>query len=130
MRTSQSFQTGLGVISKVDISSDSAGCLRSVIDKIHTARDIDEIMFEINQDICEAFNADRLTIYSVSSDRTSLISRVKTGLDSCQDLTLPINEQSVAGFVALHRKIVNFADVYDRNELGRQGVLAFSARSG
>ncbi|SFU57691.1 Type II secretory pathway ATPase GspE/PulE or T4P pilus assembly pathway ATPase PilB [Nitrosomonas eutropha] len=121
MSTSQAFQTGSDIVSTAGISLDSIDRLRSVIDRIHAAGNIDEIMFEVSRDICEVFNADRLTIYTVSGDRASLVSRIKTGLDSCQDLKLPINEQSVAGFVALHRKIVNFRDVYDRNELRRQG---------
>lgn len=102
-------------------SFDSAERLRAVIDRIHAAGNVDEIIFEVSRDICEIFNADRLTIYTVSGDRTNLVSRVKTGLDFCQDLRLPITEQSIAGFVALHRKPVNFKDVYDQNELRQQG---------
>jgi len=121
MNISQALQTDSDIISMPGASLDSAGRLRSVIDRIHAAGNIDEIMLEVSRDICEVFNADRLTIYTVSGDRTNLVSRVKTGLDSCQDLKLPINEQSIAGFVALHRKTVNFKDVYDRNELRGQG---------
>jgi hypothetical protein len=49
------------------------------------------------------FNADRLTIYTVSEDKSSIVSKVKTGLSSFKDLKLPINDQSIAGFVALSR---------------------------
>jgi type II secretory ATPase GspE/PulE/Tfp pilus assembly ATPase PilB-like protein len=48
---------------------------------------------------------------------SSLISKVKTGLNSFKDLRLPIAEQSIAGFVAVHKKMVNFRDVYDEKEL-------------
>ena len=37
--------------------------LQTVINKIHAANDIDEIMLEVSKDICALFNADRLTIY-------------------------------------------------------------------
>src|SRR4029077_95460 len=34
-----------------------------------------------------------------------------------KDLKLPINEQSIAGFCAVNKKLVNIRDVYDDNEL-------------
>jgi len=91
--------------------------LQSVTNKIHAANNIDEIILELSQDICNLFNADRLTIYLVSEDKTSIISKVKTGLTSFKDLKLPIAEQSIAGFVAVHKKVLNIRDVYDENEL-------------
>lgn len=94
-----------------------AGNLRAIINKIHVAANIDEILPDISRDICNLFNADRLTIYSVSEDKTSISARIKTGLDTFQDLRLPINEHSVAGYVSLHKKTVNLRDVYDRSEL-------------
>jgi type II secretory ATPase GspE/PulE/Tfp pilus assembly ATPase PilB-like protein len=91
--------------------------LQAVTNKIHAAYNIDEIMLEVSQDICSLFNADRLTIYTLAEDKTSIISKVKTGLNSFRDLKLPINEQSIAGFAAMKKKPVNVADVYDDNEL-------------
>lgn len=121
MDISQALRTDSSPVSTIDTSLNFTEHLRSVIDRIHAAENIDEIILEVSRDICEVFDADRLTIYTVSGDRASLVSRIKIGLDSYQDLKLPINEQSIAGFVALHRKIVNFKDVYDRNELRGQG---------
>ena len=91
--------------------------LQAVTNKIHATSNIDEIMLELSQDICELFNADRLTIYAVSDDKTSIVSKIKTGLNSFKDLKLPIADQSIAGNVALSRKIVNIRDVYDEAEL-------------
>ena len=51
------------------------------------------------------------------SDKGSIISKVKTGLNSFKDIKLPINEQSVAGFVASSKRTVNIRDVYDDAEL-------------
>ena len=91
--------------------------LQSVTNKFHAASNIDEIILELSQEICNLFNADRLTIYLVSEDKTSIISKVKTGLTSFKDLKLPIAEQSIAGFVAVHKKTFNIRDVYDEKEL-------------
>jgi type II secretory ATPase GspE/PulE/Tfp pilus assembly ATPase PilB-like protein len=91
--------------------------LQTVTNKIHATSNIDEIMLELSQDICSLFNADRLTIYSVGEDKASIVSKIKTGLNSFKDLKLPIADQSVAGHVALAKKIVNIRDVYDEAEL-------------
>src|SRR5204862_3094333 len=91
--------------------------LQSVTNKIHATSNIDEIMLELGQEICGLFNADRLTIYLISEDKTSIISKVKTGLNSFKDLKLPIAEQSIAGFVAVAKKAINIKDVYDDGEL-------------
>jgi type II secretory ATPase GspE/PulE/Tfp pilus assembly ATPase PilB-like protein len=91
--------------------------LQTVTNKIHATNNTDEIMLEMSQDICELFNCDRLTIYVLSEDKQSVVSKVKTGLNSFKDLKLPISEQSVAGYVAGTRKAVNISDVYDDVEL-------------
>jgi type II secretory ATPase GspE/PulE/Tfp pilus assembly ATPase PilB-like protein len=91
--------------------------LQAVTNKIHATSNIDEIMLEVSADVCVLFNADRLTIYSVGEDRQSIVSKVKTGLNSFKDLKLPIAEHSIAGYVALAKRTVNIRDVYDENEL-------------
>jgi GAF domain-containing protein len=91
--------------------------LQAVTNKIHATNNIDEIMLEVSADVCQLFNADRLTIYSIGEDKQSIVSKVKTGLNSFKDLKLPIAEHSIAGYVALAKKTVNIKDVYDDGEL-------------
>ena len=91
--------------------------LQVVTNRIHATNNIDEIMLEVSADICSLFNADRLTIYVVGEDKSTIISKVKTGLNSFRDLKLPIAEHSIAGFVAFSRKLLNLKDVYDQEEL-------------
>jgi type II secretory ATPase GspE/PulE/Tfp pilus assembly ATPase PilB-like protein len=93
--------------------------LNSVTNKIHATRNVDEIMLELSQEISNLFNADRLTVYVTGEDGQSIVSKVKTGLNSFKDIKLPISEQSVAGYVAATRKTVNIQDVYDEAELAR-----------
>ena len=64
--------------------------LQTVTNKIHATANIDEIMLELSQDICTLFDADRLTIYSISEDKSSIVSKVKTGLNSFKDLRLSL----------------------------------------
>jgi hypothetical protein len=91
--------------------------LQAVTNKIHATSNVDEIMLDLSQDLCELFQCDRLTIYAVAEDKTSIVSKVKTGLNEINRLKLPISEQSIAGHVALTRKMINLRDVYDDAEL-------------
>src|SRR5258707_9384332 len=91
--------------------------LQAVTNKIHATNNIDEIMLEVSADVCALFNADRLTIYSVSEDKQAIVSKVKTGLNSFKDLKLPIAEHSIAGYTALAKKTINIRDCYDEAEL-------------
>jgi type II secretory ATPase GspE/PulE/Tfp pilus assembly ATPase PilB-like protein len=91
--------------------------LQAVTNKVHATSNIDEIMLEVSADICNLFNADRLTIYTIGEDKQTIVSKVKTGLNSFKDLKLPIAEHSIAGFVGLSKKMLNLRDVYDDSEL-------------
>jgi len=91
--------------------------LQVVTNKIHATSNIDEIMLEVSTDICNLFNADRLTIYTIGEDKQTIVSKVKTGLNSFKDLKLPIAEHSIAGYVGLSKKMLNIKDVYDDAEL-------------
>ncbi len=93
--------------------------LQAVTTRIHATENIDEIMLEASQDICKLFNADRLTLYAVNEDRSAIVSKVKTGLNTSRDLKLPISTQSIAGYVAHSKELVNIADVYDEDALKR-----------
>jgi len=91
--------------------------LQAVTNKIHATSNLDEIMMDLSQDICDLFNADRLTLYVLSDDKTCIVSKIKTGLNSFKDFKLPISSQSLAGYTALSRRVLNLRDVYDDTEL-------------
>jgi type II secretory ATPase GspE/PulE/Tfp pilus assembly ATPase PilB-like protein len=91
--------------------------LQVVTNKIHATNNVDEIILDVSADVCVLFNADRLTIYVLGEDKQSIVSKVKTGLNSFKDLRLPIAEHSIAGYVGLSKKIINIKDVYDDAEL-------------
>ncbi len=91
--------------------------LQQVTTRIHDTENIDQLMLESSQDICKLLNADRLTLYALSDDKSAIISKIKTGLNVAKDLKLPIGTQSIAGYVAMSRSLVNIADVYDEASL-------------
>ena len=91
--------------------------LQAVTNKIHATRNIDEIILEVSEDICSIFEAEGLTIYVTTEDNSSIVSKVKIGLNEFKELKLPINLQSMAGYVASHKIILNIANAYDDAEL-------------
>ncbi|HXE22878.1 MAG TPA: ATPase, T2SS/T4P/T4SS family [Rhodoferax sp.] len=93
--------------------------LQQVTTRIHATENLDQIMLEVSDDICKLFNADRLTLYAVNDDRSAIVSRFKTGLNTTGALKLPISAQSIAGYVALSQQRLNIADVYDDAALKR-----------
>jgi type II secretory ATPase GspE/PulE/Tfp pilus assembly ATPase PilB-like protein len=91
--------------------------LQQVTARIHETDNVEQIMLEVSQEICKLFNADRLTLYVVNEDQTAIVSKVKTGLSSSRDLKLPITPQSIAGYAAFSKQMLNLADVYDDEAL-------------
>ena len=91
--------------------------LHNVTARIHDTENLEQIMLEASQDICKLLNADRLTLYAVNEDRSAIVSKVKTGLNSSRDLKLPISPQSLAGYAAFSRQQLNLPDVYDDEAL-------------
>ncbi len=91
--------------------------LQRVTARIHETNNIEQLMLDVSADICQLFNADRLTLYVVNEERTAIVSKIKTGLSSPKELKLPIGNQSIAGYVAQSQQLVNLADVYDQSAL-------------
>ena len=90
--------------------ADFAKKLQVISDRALTATTLDDFMADLSKDACELFEADRLTLYTLTDDKSSLISRVKTGLSSFKDLKLPITETSIAGYCAYHKAEITLSD--------------------
>ncbi len=91
--------------------------LQALTNRIHATENITQIMVDLAQEICQLFQADRLTLYVVNKEKAVLISKVKLGINTEKDLVLPINKASIAGYVALSRETVRIKNVYDATEL-------------
>jgi hypothetical protein len=87
--------------------------LAALVAAIDAAIDVDDLWLLRTEDICAAFDADRLTIYQATPDRTAIVSRVKMGLHLFKDIRLPVSDRSVSGYCAMTLIPVNIADAYD-----------------
>jgi GAF domain-containing protein len=91
--------------------------LQQITTRILESHSVEEVIKEASQDICQLLNADRLTYYAVSSDQTFIIAKVKTDLNV--SLKLPITPQSIAGYCAFSKQLLNLPDVYNGSDLKR-----------
>jgi hypothetical protein len=68
--------------------------LQSVTNTIHSTTHLDEIILDLGRDICSLFGADRLTIYVACDGGKSIVTKVKTGLNSYKDFKLPVTTRA------------------------------------
>src|SRR3989449_3600247 len=92
--------------------------LVQLVDRIHAAKGIDSIFIELQGDILELLDADRMTIYAIEQAKKELYSKF-LALDTVNEIRLPVSEKSIAGYVAAAGRVVNISDAYDKTELAR-----------
>lgn len=90
--------------------------LNDIANQIHSARDINEILINLKDQILTLFDADRITIYVVDGKRKEVYSRFKAG-DLPGEIRVPIDNSSIAGYTANNAQISNIANAYDSREL-------------
>ena len=92
--------------------------LFQIINAIHSAKNVDEILIELKLSILELFNAALITIYTVDASKNEIHSKLKSG-DAINEIRVPISATSVAGYVAMSQKMVIVEDVHDPKQLKR-----------
>ena len=90
--------------------------LHDIANQIHAAKDINEILINLKSQVLSLFDADRITIYVVDGKRKEIYSRFSVG-NAHQEIRVPINNQSIAGYAANNAQIINILNAYDANEL-------------
>ncbi len=58
-----------------------------------------------------------MTVYTTSEDGSSIVSKVKTGLNSFKDIKLPISDRRLPATRRWNKRHMNIKDVYDDSEL-------------
>ncbi len=90
--------------------------LLDITNRIHSARDTDEILIDLKDDIIKLFEAERLTVYTVDGIKKELVSRVKSG-DQIREIRVPISTDSLTGYAASTGELINIKNAYDDKEL-------------
>ncbi len=92
--------------------------LNNIVKMIHSAKNTNDILLNLQGEILSLFNAERITVYVVNKITRKLESRLKSG-EEITEISVPVNNCSIAGYCVKSGKIVNVSDAYDQHELSR-----------
>ena len=92
--------------------------LNYITNKIHSAKDTNDILLNLQREIVGLFDADRITIYVVDGSQKQIVSKFKTG-NEVSEIRVPVNNASISGYCAYSGKVLNISNAYDQNELRR-----------
>jgi type II secretory ATPase GspE/PulE/Tfp pilus assembly ATPase PilB-like protein len=102
--------------------------LTEIINEIHAADSIRDIILNQTPKLIELFNTDRVTVYSIDTRTNQLFSLFKEGSD-VNEIRVPRNFGSISGFCATANQTANIRDAYDADELrGYHPELTFDSR--
>lgn len=77
---------------------------------IQEATVMEDILFDTTQPMLDLFNADVVNIFAVDKNRNEIYSKAKTPF-GMRERRVPIGSQSIVGWVALEKRMVNINDV-------------------
>ena len=90
--------------------------LQEICNKIYAAKNLDDILINLRDEITGLFEAERITVYVVDGKTRELVSRFKSG-EEIGEIRIPVSPNSIAGCSAFKQKLINIKDAYDEAEL-------------
>ncbi len=90
--------------------------LMDKINEIHSADNLNTLLINIKDSIAALFGAERITIFLADGRRSMLFPKVKSGSE-LQQIAIPLNESSIAGYCAISGITLNINNAYDQHEL-------------
>ena len=90
--------------------------LQKIAGKIYSAKNLNEILVSLIDDITSLFGAERMTIYVLDGEKRELISQFKSG-NEVKEIRIKVSPESIAGYASHKQKTVNITNVYDDQEL-------------
>ncbi len=91
---------------------------KRITNQIHAAKNMDQILLDLHNDILGLFDAQEFSLYAVDTEKKEIFSRART-VDAVREIRLPIGEQSIAGFTANYLRPLNIENVYNKAELSQ-----------
>jgi len=90
--------------------------LLELFQSIHSSERFIDVFPELEGQIRQLFDAERISVYQRSYHQQDIYSRYKTG-NELTEIRVPVSPQSIAGFVAFSKQAVLIQDAYDDAEL-------------
>ncbi|MDO9516002.1 MAG: GspE/PulE family protein [Syntrophales bacterium] len=121
MSTSQSKpihgnKTAKAQITELEEKLNLSKALQTITNRIHAATNLRQILVDLRDDILSLFNAHSMTIYVADRTKNEIYAMFLAGSE-LKEIRLPIDNRSIAGYVAQNKKIANIANAYDDSEL-------------
>ena len=92
--------------------------VHDITNRIHSAQNVKQIIVDLKDGILNLFDAYLITIYVADTRRSEIFSMFLAG-STLNEIRVPINNKSIAGYAANNKKVLNIADAYDDDELKR-----------
>lgn len=106
VRKMSPFNTQMAFVSKI----------RKLVNLILASPNLDTLLVNLKDEVLGLVDAERITIYAVTEDGKEIFSKVKAG-DEIREFRVPIDNTSIAGYVARNLKVLMIQDVYSSDEL-------------
>jgi transcriptional regulator with GAF, ATPase, and Fis domain len=90
--------------------------LHTLSQMIHSSNNFEDLLNKLKQPLLKYFNAEAITIYGVDESRREIYSKVTYG-NKLGKIRVPISPNSVAGYVAMVKKMVNIPDAKDLGKI-------------
>jgi type II secretory ATPase GspE/PulE/Tfp pilus assembly ATPase PilB-like protein len=90
--------------------------LNHITNRIHAAKDTNDILLNLQHEILSLFDADRITIYMVDGIKKQIVSKFKTG-NEVAEIRVPLGTGSISGYCAASGRLINITNAYDEKEL-------------
>ena len=105
-----------GMTTQLQIQIAFINKVRKIMNSIHSAPNMDALLLELKEELLSLFEAERLTMYALTEDGAEVYSKVKAG-DEIKEFRVPIDNSSIAGYVAKNQKVLLIQDAYNIKEL-------------
>lgn len=90
--------------------------LRQITYMIHSAENVEDIFLHLQDPILSLLDAERITIYAFDEISNEIYSKSIVG-NIPQEIRVPVNKSSIAGYAALLKCSVSISDAYSGVEL-------------
>ncbi len=91
--------------------------LNQIYERLQSAERFEEIQWELERELLDFLQAERLTIYRRDRHGREIISYYRSGDEMVEEIRLPLSPTSVAGYVAMSHQSILVDDVYDADSL-------------
>ncbi len=91
--------------------------LVQLVNRINTVMNLDGL-FALHGEILELLTVERLSIFILDDHSNELYTKFPE-IDPFKRIRLPVSKSSIAGYVAMSRRVVNLTNAYDKSEVER-----------